>query len=87
MGNYKITFKRSVKKDLRRIATQDIPAILERIDSLAGDPRPPGCKKLSSKEVYRCRQGGYRIIYEIFDDRLVVLVVAVANREVAYRSQ
>ncbi|MDA1372547.1 MAG: type II toxin-antitoxin system RelE/ParE family toxin [Proteobacteria bacterium] len=60
--------------------------MLERIDSLAGDPRPSACKKLSSEEVFRSRQGGYRIIYEIFDDRLVVLIVAEANRAVAYRN-
>ncbi|PCI75553.1 MAG: type II toxin-antitoxin system mRNA interferase toxin, RelE/StbE family [SAR86 cluster bacterium] len=87
MARYNITFKRSVKKDLRRISNQDIPAILQRIDALAEEPRPNACKKLSSKEVYRVRQGNYRIIYEIFDDRLVVLVVAVANRSIVYRSQ
>jgi len=80
MARYNITFKRSVKKDLRRISNQDIPAILQRIDALAEEPRPNAGKKLSSKEVYRVRQGNYRIVYEIFDDKLVVLVVAVANR-------
>lgn len=85
MASYKITFKRSVKKDLRRIANRDIPAILNRIDSLGSNPRPDGCKKLSGKEVYRVRQGAYRIVYEIFDDRLVVLVVAVASRADVYK--
>ncbi len=87
MGRYNITFKRSVKKDLRRISNQDIPAILQSIDALAEEPRPNACKKLSSKEVYRVRQGNYRIVYEIFDDKLVVLVVAVANRSIVYRSR
>jgi len=87
MARYSITFKRSVKKDLRRISNQDILAILQRIDALAVEPRPKACKKLSSKEVYRVRQGNYRIVSEIFDDKLVVLVVAVANRSIVYRSQ
>jgi mRNA interferase RelE/StbE len=87
MERYKITFKRSVKKDLRRIANQDIPAILKRIDALAVEPRPPACKKLGSREVYRVRQGNYRIIYEIFDNKLVILIVIVANRSIVYRKQ
>ena len=87
MERYKITFKRSVKKDLRRIANQDIPPILKRIDALAVEPRPPACKKLGSKEVYRVRQGNYRIIYEIFDDKLVILIAIVANRSIVYRKQ
>jgi mRNA interferase RelE/StbE len=84
MARYNIIFKRSVKKDLHRISSQDIPAILKRIDALAVEPRPVTCKKLSSKEVFRVRQGNYRIIYEIFDDTVVVLVVAVANRSTVY---
>ena len=87
MASYKLSFKRSVKKDLHRIDNKDIPQILTRIEALTREPRPPGCKKLSSKELYRVRQGTYRIIYEIFDDRLMILVVAVANRAVVYRKQ
>ena len=87
MASYELRFKRSVKKDLRRIANQDIPLILNRIEALAAEPRPPGCKKLSSKELYRVRQGIYRIVYEIFDDKLVILVVAVAKRALVYRKQ
>lgn len=85
MASYKTTFKRSVKKDLRRIANRDIPAILKRIDSLRNDPRPTECKKLSGKEVYRVRQSDYRLVYEIFDDRLVLLVIAVASRAEVYK--
>lgn len=80
MARYNILFKRSVKKDLRRISNQGIPAILQCIDALAVEPRPVACKKLSSKEVYRVRQGNYRTVYEILDDKLVILVVVVANR-------
>lgn len=87
MARYNIIFKCSVKRDLRRISSQDIPSILQRIDALAEEPRPVTCKKLSSKEVFRVRQGNYRIIYEIFDNTLVVLVVAVANRSTVYRRQ
>jgi mRNA interferase RelE/StbE len=79
MAKYKITFKKSVAKDLRVIPKNDIQKILSKIDSLFENPRDEGCIKLSAKESYRVRQGLYRIIYEIKDSLLVVNVVNVAN--------
>jgi mRNA interferase RelE/StbE len=86
MASYRLVFKAAVAKDLRRIPRQDVARILERIDRLADDPRPAGCEKLSGLERYRVRQGVYRIVYEIEDDRLVVMVVKVAHRREVYRS-
>ncbi len=86
MAKYKITFKKSVAKDLRVIPKSDIQKILSKIDSLAENPRGEGCIKLSSKENYRVRQGLYRIIYEIKDGLLVVNVVKVAHRSHVYKS-
>ncbi len=86
MASYKLVFKKSVAKDLRPLPKQDVKRILRRIRSLADDPRPVCCEKLSGHERYRVRQGVYRIIYEIEDARLVVLVVKVAHRREAYRS-
>jgi mRNA interferase RelE/StbE len=84
MASYKLVFKRSVKKDLRKIDSAHLDAILNRIKTLTKDPRPPGCKKLKGQEVYRVRQGNYRIVYEIIDDRLVIIVVAVGSRGRVY---
>ena len=53
--------------------------------SLADDPRPLGSKKLSGQERYRLRQGDYRILYEIEDDKLIVCVVKVRHRRDVYR--
>ena len=86
MASYELFFKRSVAKDLRRFPKQDVKRILQRIQALADNPRPPGCEKLSGLERYRVRQGAYRIIYEIEDARLVVLVVKVGHRREIYRS-
>ena len=86
MANYKITFKQSVAKDLRVIPNKDVKRILARIDSLSENPRAEGCIKLSGEEKYRVRQGRYRIVYEIIDNRLVVNVVKVSHRSVVYRS-
>jgi len=86
MAKYKITFKKSVAKDLRVIPKNDIQKILSKIDSLSENPRGEGCIKLSAKESYRVRQGLYRIVYEIKDGLLVVNVIKVAHRSQVYNS-
>ncbi len=86
MEKYRITFKKSVAKDLRSIPKNDIKKILSKIDTLAVNPRGEGCIKLSGQENYRVRQGLYRIVYEIKDDVLVVNVVKVAHRSQVYKS-
>ena len=86
MGSYRISFKKSVAKDLRSIPNKDIKRILERIDCLSVNPRDDGCLKLSGQERYRVRLGVYRIIYEIQDEELIVLVVKVAHRSNVYKS-
>ena len=86
MASYSLVFKKSVAKDLRNIPNKDVKRILKRIDSLREYPRTDGCIKLSSQERYRMRQGVYRIIYEIQDLELVILVVKVAHRGEVYKS-
>ncbi|OUR61185.1 addiction module antitoxin [Colwellia sp. 39_35_sub15_T18] len=86
MAKYKITFKKSVAKDLRVIPKNDIQKILSKIYSLSENPRGEGCIKLSAKESYRVRQGLYRIVYEIKDGLLVVNVIKVAHRSQVYNS-
>lgn len=85
MANYSLTFKKSVAKDLRSIPNKDVKRILKCIESLRENPRADGCIKLSGQERYRVRQGIYRIIYEIQDSELIVMVVKVAHRGDAYR--
>ena len=86
MASYELVFRKSVAKDLRAFPKQDVKRIMQRIRSLADDPRPPGCEKLSGQERYRVRQGAYRIVYEIEDYRLSVLIVKVGHRRDVYRS-
>lgn len=85
MASYDLVFKKSVAKDLRAFPNQDVKRIMQRIRSLADDPRPAGCEKLSGQERYRVRQGVYRIVYEIEDDKLTVLIVKVGHRRDVYR--
>lgn len=85
MAKYKITFKKSVTKDLRAIPSGDVKRILKKIESLADNPRGEGCVKLSAQERYRVRSAIYRIVYEIRDETLVVQVVKVAHRSTVYK--
>ena len=85
MAEYKIYFKRSVLKDLDAISKKDLQRIINRIDLLKKDPRPPGCEKLSGQERYRVRQGNYRIVYSIQDDVLTAWVVKIGRRRDVYR--
>jgi mRNA interferase RelE/StbE len=85
MAVYKIFFKRSVHKDFNAIPKKDLKRILDRIELLAENPRPPGCEKLTGQQRYRLRQGRYRILYSVQDDELTVWVVKAGHRKDIYR--
>ena len=85
MAAFKIFFKKSVEKDFKGIPKKDLVKILERIEALAKDPRPPGCEKLSGQQKYRLRQGRYRILYSVHDEELTIWVVKVGHRKDIYR--
>lgn len=87
MASYELVIKRSVAKELRSIPNKDVKRIVRRIQALADDPRPPGCEKLSGRERYRLRQGIYRVLYEVYDQQVTVVVVKVAKRDIIYRKR
>lgn len=80
MAKYNLVFKQSVAKDLRSIPKADVKKILKKIDGLAIEPRGEGCIKLSTHNLYRVRQGLYRIVYEIRDKELLVSVIKISHR-------
>ena len=85
MASYSVSIKPSAAKELERLPRKDRRRIAQRVSALAGDPRPPGCEKLTGDDAYRVRQGNYRILYTIADDRLVVLVIKIGDRKAVYR--
>ena len=85
MAVYSLFFKESVQKDLDGIPKKDLRKILSRIKSLAADPCPPGCEKLTGQDRYRLRQGRYRIVYAVQDEERTVTVVKVGHRKDIYR--
>jgi len=88
VGSYKLVIKRSAAKEIESIGQKKTrQRVVERIQSLAENPRPHGCEKLSGRHSrYRIRQGPFRILYEIKDDELVVYVVKVADRRDVYKT-
>jgi mRNA interferase RelE/StbE len=76
----------AAQRDLRSLDRPVLRRIDARIRSLAEEPRPPGAEKLAGEsEVYRVRVGDYRILYQIHDAVLTVLVVRVRHRREVYR--
>ena len=86
MARYEILFRKSAANDLRDLPREDVSRILECFEALADNPRAPGCEKLSGQEKYRIRRGAYRIIYEIKDEALLIMVVKVGHRRDIYRN-
>ena len=73
-------------KEIEKIANRsDRRRVVNRIQALTNNPRPRGCEKLSGEDRYRVRQGVYRIVYSVEDDRLIVHVVKVGHRRDVYR--
>jgi len=85
VANYKIFIKPSAAKELKRIPQKELKRITSKIQTLSEEPRPHGCEKLSAQERYRLRQGNYRIVYSIEDDKLIVYVVKIAHRRDVYK--
>ncbi len=81
---YKITLKKRVIKALSNINEPYYSNIKQNLYSLADNPRPQGYKKLKGRDSYRIRVGDYRIIYDIFDDELVVDVIDLGHRKDIY---
>lgn len=76
---YKLKIHHKVEKQLQRIPKNQLERMVDTMRSLRDDPRPSGCVKLE-EQLYRVRQGQYRIIYAVFDDKVVVVICKVARR-------
>ena len=85
---YRIEVKPRAERALAKVPNPHRRRIAKAIDSLARDPRPGGCRKLTGAEdAYRIRVGDYRVAYQIADRVLIVHIVRVAHRKDVYRSR
>ena len=83
--NYSIRIKRSAAKELARIPRKDRIRVVRSIDRLSEQPLAGNALKGELRGLRRIRVGQYRVVYEVLDDALVILVVRVAHRGKAYR--
>lgn len=87
MNSFQVRFADNVEKDFRKIPKKDVRKIEARIEALATDPNPPGSVKLvGRRDLHRIRVGNYRVIYQIQDEVLIILIVEVGHRKDIYRS-
>ena len=85
MESYRLLIKPSAIKELEAAPTKDRRRIATRIQALATEPRPAGSEKLTGHDLYRVRQGDYRVVYEVSDAQRTVAVFKIGHRREAYR--
>ena len=85
MASYAIDTKPSARRELENLSDSLIARLVPKIEGLAANPRPSGCRKLRGyKDLWRIRVGRYRVVYIIDDDRKVVSVTRIAHRRDVY---
>jgi mRNA interferase RelE/StbE len=84
---YSLQIKKSAAKALQKIEKPDRIRLIENIDRLRNEPNAGGVLKGEFAGLRRLRVGNYRIIYEVIDERLVILVIRIGHRRDVYRSK
>ncbi len=83
---YKAELRRKAQRNLDRLPRDDFNAVLEAMRNLISTPRPKGVEKIKSAGLWRIRQGDYRIVYSIDDDRKTITILRIGHRREIYRS-
>jgi mRNA interferase RelE/StbE len=83
---YQVIFARSARQELEELPQRVAERILARIEALAENPRPRGCRKLHGpSQLWRLRVGEYRVIYAVDDSKRTVDILVIRHRSDAYR--
>ena len=83
---YTVEYKKSVEKELRQLPSAQLKGMVTKVHALATNPHPVGSVKLrGSSDLFRLRYTDYRIIYQVRNEKLVVLVIKVGHRREVYR--
>ncbi len=86
MALYRLTWKTSAEKDLRRLPREVIGRLITIAEGLMENPFPPGVRKLSgTKHTFRLRSGDYRVVYSVDGDSLTIEIVRAGHRKEVYR--
>jgi len=85
--SFNIQITKSAKKQLQHFPKADQQRIKPQIDGLGQTPKPVGCKKLKGvDELYRIRSGDYRIIYQLKEEQLIILILRIGHRKDIYQN-
>lgn len=88
MDSYKIEWKLSAVKELKKLDKPIISRIVKTVESLSINPHPAGSRKLRAAEyTYRIRIGQYRVIYSIHIDILIIEIIRVGHRKNVYKNK
>jgi mRNA interferase RelE/StbE len=82
---FRVVLSKSIQKQIDKLPRDVASRILGRLSNLEADPRPPDVKKLKGRDAWRIRVGDYRVIYEIYDRELQIIVVRVGHRREIYK--
>ncbi|KAM3092675.1 type II toxin-antitoxin system RelE family toxin [Phormidesmis sp. 146-35] len=83
--SYQVELSPSARRQLKKLPSDIQAEVLQALTDLAADPRPMGIAKMSGDDAYRIRVGKYRVVYEIYDEVLIVIVVKIGHRREVYR--
>jgi mRNA interferase RelE/StbE len=85
--SYVLEYKSSVKKELRKLAKHDRTAIVQKIQNLKDNPLPEGSAKLKgSSSLFRIRYGDYRVIYQLENKVLLIIIIRIGHRREIYKN-
>lgn len=85
MASYRLLIKPSAAKELEALPKKDRRRVAARMQRLSDEPRPAGCEKLTGRDLFRVRQGKYRLLYEVQDRDLAVIIFKIGHRRDVYR--
>ena len=86
MDSFKISWKASAARELRRLPRDLVNRVVVAVQQLSANPHPPGSKKLvGSQQTYRIRLGDYRVIYNVVTQTASIEIISVAHRRDVYR--
>lgn len=86
MASYQLEIKPSASKELEKLPRQMVVRVVAAIKELADNPYPQGVKKLSGFDrTFRIRVGDYRVLYDIYENRLVIEIIRIRHRKDVYR--
>lgn len=84
MASYSLRIKPSAAKELEALPKKDRQRVATKVRALANEPRPQGCEKMSGHDLYRVRQGNYRILYTVDDSAPMVVIFRIGHRREVY---